>query len=692
MAEMGGGFFRLLGALVRPLMLLYRWWRPVSDRASIAVLSDELSAAVQRVERRLQRELRASGHDFMPVEFTTTARPVGDAGPVAVADIATYFELLGQPEPYRRRLVVLGAPGSGKTVAATYLVLGLLEARQDRDDAPRANLPVPVRVNAAGWDGKQDFARWLIVRLGYDYRLRPNVAREMVERGLILPVIDGLDEMDTDDSAGSRARALLDRLNRAPWRDRPVIVMCRTAEFSELIRERGDNGLHGGTTLTLHPLDTDTVGDYLTSHQDETGTGHPGWTRVITHITAHPDGALATSVRNPWMLGLTAATLHHTPHIAGRLIACTTETAVRDLLFTAQIPAAVAATDEGKPYRDYTEDNVEEWVRALARCLQRRRDEGRNGTAIRLDEIWEIASMTRIRILHGLALALTFGPPFGLTVGAVIWLELEGMVGVVAGLVAGLIAGAVFGIVFGIIRFPRPRRMVWNASGPSRWRRGLKAGTLAGVMTGVAIGVMTGVAIGFTRGLAGGFMSGIELGVLFGLVAGMVYGVVTGLQVDASQELALVIDERRIIHDITQAAAVATIAGWLVFAMAGGFLVGLRELPDEALSEFPLTVATVTGILLVPGAAVGLGLGAVTGLAAGRFYLAALVFRFTKAMPRRPALFLDWARRSGLLRVNGTAYQFRHETYQQWIQQPHSGDPGPPAPTGSNDRMEQPVS
>jgi Cdc6-like AAA superfamily ATPase len=285
---MSGGFFRLLGALVKPLMLVYRWWRPVADRASIAVLSDELSAAVQRSEQRLQRALRASGHDLMQVEFITTARLAGDAGRVAVADIATYFELLGHPEPHRRRVVVLGAPGSGKTVAATYMVLGLLKTRQNLEDAPRANEPVPVRVNAAGWDGQRDFTRWLIVRLGHDYRLRPNVAREMVERGLIQPVIDGLDEMDTGDSAGSRARALLDRLNRAPWRDRPVIVMCRTTEFAELTQLRGDNGLHGGTTVTLQPLDTDTVDKYLSAHQDETWTGHPGWTRAVCGTTVPP--------------------------------------------------------------------------------------------------------------------------------------------------------------------------------------------------------------------------------------------------------------------------------------------------------------------------------------------------------------------------------------------------------------------
>jgi uncharacterized protein (DUF58 family) len=95
---------------------------------------------------------------------------------------------------------------------------------------------------------------------------------------------------------------------------------------------------------------------------------------------------------------------------------------------------------------------------------------------------------------------------------------------------------------------------------------------------------------------------------------------------------------------------------------------------------------------LTYGLVFGLMVGLMTGVAAERFYLATIVFRFMKAMPHRPAAFLDWARQSGLLRVNGTAYQFRHETYRQWIQQPHSSEPGPSPSTGSNERTEQPVS
>ncbi|WP_280458988.1 NACHT domain-containing protein [Nocardia carnea] len=678
MGDMSGGVFRLLGALVSPLMVLYRWWRPVTDRAAIAALSDKLSAEVQEVEERLQTELRAFAHEFMPVEFTTPARQSQGFGPVKVKHIATFLEQLGRPDLHRRRVVVLGAPGSGKTVAATYSVLGLLKIRQELDDSPRANEPVPVRINAAGWDGQRDFTRWLIVRLGYDYRLRPNVARKMVERGLILPVIDGLDEMDTD-SSGSRARALLDLLNRAPWRGRPVVVMCRTTEFTELTRQRGDNGLHGGTTLTLQPLDTRTVNKYLEKHQEgyrgPADTGASGWDKVSTHITDHPDGTLATCVQNPWMLGLTASTLRRTPDIAEQLISCPTETAVRDRLFAAQIPAAVAATDEGdETYRDYTEANVEKWMRSLAICLQRRRDDGRNGTAIRLDEVWEIAGINRIRVLHALVFALIFGLPFGFLSGVLTKFGFE-FVGMSMG--TGL-----FGVAFavGVIKFPRPRRMAWRVPGPPRWRRGLKAGSLAGLGSGIVVGLLFGLRSEIVHGLLTGLLTGLMAGLL---IASMV-GAVVGLQVDARESLALVIDEKRIIRDDIQAATVATIASLLVSVIAGGLSAGLYAGVIFALVADPLTglkVGFQAGLKIgfLVWLSFGLLVGLVVGLAAERFYLATLVFRFTKAMPSHPAVFLDWARRSGLLRVNGTAYQFRHDTYQQWIQQPHSNELSPPA-------------
>jgi len=85
------------------------------------------------------------------------------------------------------------------------------------------------------------------------------------------------------------------------------------------------------------------------------------------------------------------------------------------------------------------------------------------------------------------------------------------------------------------------------------------------------------------------------------------------------------------------------------------------------LQEWPASV--------LPGVALGLSVGLVLAIfvaslaagASGRYAIASLLFGFTRVFPRRPARFLEWARKAGLLRVTGVAYQFRHDTYGEWL-------------------------
>ncbi|MCX0275168.1 hypothetical protein NLM24_31675 [Nocardia zapadnayensis] len=592
----------------------------------MAQRADDLAAAVDRAEDKLQQELRAKPGSFMPVTFTAADHPQpGEVIDSAeVDDISTYFDLLESP----RRMVVLGDPGAGKTVAATYLVRGLIQRRRELDpESRRAAEPVPVRVNTAGWDGAQDFSSWLVTRLNLDHRLPRVLGAEMVGSGMILPVLDGLDEMDDDTTDGKRARALLDRLNEREWAHRPVVVLCRSTEFDNL--EEDDNGLHGAATVTLAPLSAGQPADYLTSYQHRIGATHPAWDKITTHLREHTDpehtdSPLAETLRNPWMLGLTAHTLHRNPATAAALLDCPTPEAVHDKLFAAQIPAAIAGTDDTERFRDYTPDNVEKWLRTLARHLEHRRDTGHNGTALRLDEIWEIAGTTRIRILHTLAITLIAGLMFGLMGGPEV----------------GLVVGLMFGLILGLWRSPEAERIAWKVPTRTRWRGGL----------------VSGFEVGLVAGLAAGLVVGLVVGILFGLAVGLVVGLVGGLGTTAEDQLAMGTDERRLILNDLQSALFQGAALGFVGGFVSGFAVG---------PAFGLTV----------GPAVGLAGGLASGVASGRFFLAVLLFKFTENFPDRPAAFLDWARNSGLLRVNATAYQFRHQTYQQWILHPRHDSP-----------------
>lgn len=660
-------------ALIKPSISLWRWWRPPTDRASVAVWADELAAAVRSKERRLREDLRGGPGVFMRVGFTTTSRSTQAEviESADVSDIAAYYELLGRPLP---RLVVLGEPGSGKTVAAIHLVLGLLETRRaSATDALRAEQPVPVRVNATGWDGTQDFAGWLTTRLGYDYpQLRPALARKLVEDGLILPVIDGLDEMDTPDSRGMRARALLDQLNTTAWRNAPVVVVCRTTEFLELSRLGADNGLHGAATITLQPLPADRIGGYLTDYQKAIGATSGIWSEVITCITTEPDGAPATALHTPWMLGLAINALQHDPDTAGRLTGCTTADAVADFLFAAQIPAAVLGREQSKQYRNYTSDNVYTWMQALTRCLEHRRGTGGDGTAIRLDEIWEIAGTTRCRIWHGVTVGVIISVVAAISSGIV--LGLVGMLGsepatnptsmptpvyllvgaLVFGIAAALLLGLAFGLTFGLavglvvglFKTVPATRMVWHAPKRSRWRKGL------------AFGLVVGAGVGLVVRLIGSYHSS---GIVVGIIAGLTFVLAFGFSADTEDQLRFAVDERRLIRNDAQAAALTgAMAGLASGAAVALLAVSRAEGADE--QKVGLAFGLVFAIVFTTA------FGLLIGRAAGRFFTATLVFRRTKVFPARPTVFLDWARRNGLLRVNGVAYQFRHETYRQWLQ------------------------
>ncbi|WP_206506108.1 NACHT domain-containing protein [Streptomyces chrestomyceticus] len=104
-----------------------------------------------------------------------------------------------------RRLIVLGEPGTGKTILLVRLVLDLLS------DAERtAGAPVPFLTSLSSWDPvQQELDDLLEQRLIVDFkglhrrvaggvhgrRRRCTLARALLQEHLVLPVLDGLDEL-----------------------------------------------------------------------------------------------------------------------------------------------------------------------------------------------------------------------------------------------------------------------------------------------------------------------------------------------------------------------------------------------------------------------------------------------------------------------------------------------------------------
>ena len=143
------------------------------------------------------------------------------------------------------------------------LVLDLLARRAEGD-------PVPFLTSIASWNAReQDLRGWLVSQLVIDdpalasppvHRAEPTQAAALLASGLILPVLDGLDEIP-DEVRGSA----ISRINDALRPGEQVMVTCRIQQFRDAIRpEDGVQAtFRGAAAVQLRPLDADPVRDYL---------------------------------------------------------------------------------------------------------------------------------------------------------------------------------------------------------------------------------------------------------------------------------------------------------------------------------------------------------------------------------------------------------------------------------------------
>ena len=100
------------------------------------------------------------------------------------------------PEVYdaaNGQLLILGAPGSGKTTLMLELARDLL-ARAEQN----AQQQMPVIFTLSSWAAKQQpLAEWMIEELINKYQVPHQLAHVWVETDQILPLLDGLDEVET---------------------------------------------------------------------------------------------------------------------------------------------------------------------------------------------------------------------------------------------------------------------------------------------------------------------------------------------------------------------------------------------------------------------------------------------------------------------------------------------------------------
>ncbi|PSR69237.1 hypothetical protein C8258_04845 [Nocardia sp. MDA0666] len=239
-----------------------------------------------------------------------------------------------------RRLVVLGEPGSGKSVLAMQFTLTAVRRRSPGD-------PVPVLMPVASWNpGEASLAAWMEARLCVDYPLLggrgasgSTLAHDLIIRGRIWPVLDGLDEVP-EELRGE----VITALNRTLTVGDPLLLTSRSAEYEAAVDAAGDV-VTAAAVIELTPLGLEEVAAYLRV-TSAPRRGANKWDPILTHLHDHPQDRLASVLTTPLMTSLARAAYSDGRADPGELLDATafdSREAVETHLLDQAIPAGYAS-------------------------------------------------------------------------------------------------------------------------------------------------------------------------------------------------------------------------------------------------------------------------------------------------------------------------------------------------------------
>ncbi|MFF2135913.1 NACHT domain-containing protein [Streptomyces sp. NPDC058193] len=697
------GVLALLPSLVSMVLGGWGTWAGFRSLQKTAeAIAEDLATSVARTEGAQYRQLLGSGQAAadgrIDLAFTTGSTTVsGSRAEGTLEGISDYYREL-RPG----RMVITGTPsdgrygpaggdaGTGKTVLALALILGLATERSSRD-------PVPVRLTAASWPGGR-IRDWLRTHLTEVHRLSRGNAARVVEADLVLPVIDGLDEMDQSTAPGytSRAAALLREINRFERAGRhcPVVVTCRLTQYQALVEREVESG--SVAHIAVARVDAARAHHYLSQRVAAMERSRARWQPVLSALEGAAAGSpgavppehalLAETLDTPWRLTLATTVFQerdpegeYLRDPADLLVLADSGRLYEDLL-DRYISAAVTAAHRGSDDASHRSgadtpaqlDADTTWRRLafLARHLDDNSDSGDgshrrvarrvlSSTDLLLHELWPLGGQHRTRWTERLLAMAALFPVATLAALALI----------PSGQTKALLVFLLVLLVAALYRptWPKPRRIDVG-------RLRTPAGRRALIVTTTAVFSIVFVIISSMGMYAGGPHRNVfVIAAGAGLATGVPAGLARGLMM--KQENVGISPRHTIRMDLTAALVFGPVAG-----VGASFLFSLMLVlfatgdTDASFLDYALFLFATTMVGLTAGAIIFIL--PVGGGAASLRYLAFLLHT-RRRLPWRLGHFLDTCYELGILRVSGMAWQFRHRELQNHL----AARPTPPSPS-----------
>ncbi|MFC7530219.1 hypothetical protein [Actinoplanes sp. GCM10030250] len=682
----------LVLAAASTLIDLVAYLRSAGTPVGLPEQADALAAAAERQWAQEADARGLSDGDVLPLSWRRRdddlpaspgavarrdagGRLVGDFDSV-IRELATGFHTIPG-----RRMVLLGEPGAGKTVVGLMLTLGLLKVRA-------AGGPVPFFLSISSWDPVvQSMDDWLIRSIAESYYGgNQETARRLLQSGMIVPILDGLDEIPD-----SSRRHAIGEINRAVRHSRPVVVTCRLNEYRELIVD-GSPTLSQAPVLAVQPITLDDLIRYYAQLRWPPGVS---WSRVFQRMGDEPDGALATAFSTPLIISLARLIMTQGGETPDDLLddpSLESRHSLENWLTSKTVQAAYTSREQPTPRERRRRSRAERHLGYLAQHMHAQRER---------ELTWWL--------LSDRVLPPWFSPILGLAGGLV---SMVTVVAAYALLVRGsatpagvLVFAAAVGLVFAILlttawsmtgKRPPRQLLLRSHDAGRRWRAGFRSGAVAVLLPAGALLVtfVLFISIGDTWSFEN--LLNLTRALVTLTAVGVTSGVVTGVlrSIEGAHDEAWTADPPELLRRDRRSSLVCSVLGGLLFGglmapfavlglWVGGVGLGLLSRwpgwpggPDVhavfdatyfevATRYFRTPQLAVAALFVLPG--VGFAILILITRCWPRFVVTCAVLAAAGRLPLNLSAFLDDAYRRGVLRRSGGLYQFRHGRLQEHL-------------------------
>ena len=380
------------------------------------------------------------------------------------------------------KLLVLGAPGAGKTMTLLQLAKELT-ARAETDAAE----PMPVLLNLSSWkDDNKSLSPWLEAELKFKYGVRRAIGKHWIDERCLLPLLDGLDELKP-----ACQDKCVEAINQFQQEYRPehLVVCCRLDEYQNSKTKLQLNG-----AIYLQPLTSEHIHSCLIATFPEL------WSII------QADAELLEKARTPLLLSIITVVYKETPIQDRPTFHLPLQ---RDrYLFDVYVEKMLSRETKGN---QYSKDKTRTWLTWLGKSL---RDRAQTEFLIdKLQPSWlcSLAQKWLYHILVVLIAAVAFGifdwlkdwlvpqliseGPLTSAVRGAIQQKLGGDVSQLFQVLVNTSFALIVGLILGLMKTIRPIETVqWSgARARSELRRGSRRWGIACLTYGPCVGLIAGL-------------------------------------------------------------------------------------------------------------------------------------------------------------------------------------------------------